>query len=129
MPKKISKVAKDLNVGVNTARNFLRKHNISVEEGPNARIDEAAEALLYREFSTDKTPKAPTAPKAPAAAPASNDRKPEVPTNVPSAPGVRVVGMLDEKGASLQIPLKVSVTSGCLESLSERFCAFDKVWL
>lgn len=58
MRKKISKVAKDLNVGVSTAVEFLKKHGIEVEEGNvNARIDESAEQLLYKEFSKDKDAK------------------------------------------------------------------------
>ncbi len=58
MRTKISKVAKDLNVGVNTAVEFLRKHNIEVDEGnPNARIDSDAVDLLMQEFSNDKTAK------------------------------------------------------------------------
>ncbi|MGN0238369.1 MAG: translation initiation factor IF-2 [Lepagella sp.] len=58
MRTKISKVAKDLNVGVNTAVEFLRKHNIEVDEGPNARIDSDAVELLMQEFSADKKDKA-----------------------------------------------------------------------
>ena len=59
MRTKISKVAKDLNVGVNTAVEFLRKHNIEVDEGnPNARIGDDAVGLLTREFSKDKDTKA-----------------------------------------------------------------------
>jgi len=49
MPTKISKVAKDLNVGVNTAVEFLRKHNVEVEDNPNARIDDAAVEMLIKE--------------------------------------------------------------------------------
>ncbi len=60
MPTKISKIAKDLNVGVSTAREFLRKHNIEVEENPNARIDDAAVEMLTKEFSRDKDLKART---------------------------------------------------------------------
>ncbi|MCM1429732.1 MAG: translation initiation factor IF-2 [Clostridium sp.] len=60
MRTKINKVAKDLNVGVNTAVEFLRKHNIQVDEnqGPNARIDQDAVDLLTKEFSKDKNLKA-----------------------------------------------------------------------
>ena len=59
MRTQISKVAKSLNVGVNTAVEFLRKHNIEVDEGnPNARIDSNAVELLTREFSKDKDAKA-----------------------------------------------------------------------
>lgn len=49
MRTKISKVARDLNVGVSTAVEFLRKHNIEVDEGPNARIDsDAVDMLTHR---------------------------------------------------------------------------------
>ena len=60
MKYKISKLAKELNVGVSTAVEFLRKHNIDVDEGqgPNARIDESAAQLLQKEFSNDKSEKA-----------------------------------------------------------------------
>ena len=52
---KISKVAKDLNVGVNTAVEFLRKHNVEIEDnGPNTRIDQSAVDLLTKEFSNDR---------------------------------------------------------------------------
>ena len=57
MPTKISKVARDLNVGVNTAVEFLRKRNIVVENNPNARIDDNAVSLLEAEFNKDKSVK------------------------------------------------------------------------
>ena len=58
MRTKINKVASDFNVGVSTVVEFLRKHNIEVENNPNARIDEAAVELLRKEFSQDKAVKA-----------------------------------------------------------------------
>ena len=58
MRTKISKVAKDLNVAVSTALDYLKKHNIEVEGGLNARIDDDAVNLLYKEFSKDKDAKA-----------------------------------------------------------------------
>ena len=58
MRTKISKVASDLNVGMNTVVEFLRKHNIEVDSNPNARIDEDAVELLRKEFSSDKAVKA-----------------------------------------------------------------------
>ena len=58
MRTKISKVAKDLNVAVSTALEYLKKHNIEVEGGLNARIDDDAVSLLYKEFSKDKDAKA-----------------------------------------------------------------------
>ena len=60
MPK-ISQIARELNVGVSTAREFLRRHNVEVEENnPNARIDDSAAAMLRKEFSKDKELKART---------------------------------------------------------------------
>jgi translation initiation factor IF-2 len=59
MPIKISKVARELNVGVSTAVEFLRKHNISVDDNnPNARIDDNAVELLNKEYGSDKDDKA-----------------------------------------------------------------------
>ena len=58
MRTKISKVASDLNVGMNTVVEFLRKNNIEVDSNPNARIDEDAVMLLRKEFSQDKAVKA-----------------------------------------------------------------------
>ena len=55
MPIRISKIAKELNVGVSTAAEFLRKHDIEVDEtNPNARIGEDAADLLRKEYSKDK---------------------------------------------------------------------------
>lgn len=58
MPKKISKVARELNVGVSTAVEFLHKQGVEVDGNPNARIDDAAVELLYQEYSQDKDAKA-----------------------------------------------------------------------
>ncbi len=52
---KISKVANDLNVGVNTVVEFLRRHDVDVENNPNARIDDSSLELLKNEFNNDKT--------------------------------------------------------------------------
>ncbi len=50
---KISKIAKELNVALSTVTDFLRSKNIEVDDNPNTRIDENAEALLMQHFSTD----------------------------------------------------------------------------
>ncbi len=102
MPTKISKLARELNVGVSTAAEFLRQHNIEVDNNPNARIDDHAEELLRKEFSTDKDFKA----KASATANLRRDsknvrpepRKEELTIEKPQGP--RVVGKieLDAKG-------------------------------
>ena len=54
MSKKISKVARDLNVGVQTIREFLQKKGADVvDQSPNARISDEDFALLVREFKPD----------------------------------------------------------------------------
>lgn len=51
---KISKVAKDLNVGVQTITDFLLKKNIEdIDTGPNARIDQKVYDMLVKEFKPD----------------------------------------------------------------------------
>ena len=54
---KISKIAKDLNVSVTTAIEFLRKKDIIVEDNPNARIEDDAVNILINEFRSDKDQK------------------------------------------------------------------------
>jgi translation initiation factor IF-2 len=51
---KISKVAKELNVALPTVFEFLSKNNISVEESPNARVEDNVVDMLVNEFSQDK---------------------------------------------------------------------------
>ena len=53
MPIKISKAAKDLNVGVETVREFLEKSNIEVDAGPNARIQDDVMDMLIAKFKPD----------------------------------------------------------------------------
>lgn len=54
MPVKISKVAKDLNVGTQTLIDFLSKKKITVDPNPNARISDEHYQMLLNEFKTDK---------------------------------------------------------------------------
>ena len=54
MPVKISKVAKDLNVGTQTLIEFLSKKNITIDSNPNARISDEQHQMLLAEFKTDK---------------------------------------------------------------------------
>lgn len=57
MPVKISKVAKDLNVGTQTLIDFLSKNNIIVDSNPNARITDEQCNMLIKEFKTDRDQK------------------------------------------------------------------------
>lgn len=102
MRTKISKVAKDLNVGINTAVEFLRKHNVEIEEnpGPNTRIDSDAVELLRKEFSQDKEIKvisdgiSSTKKEEKRAAKNERPRVEEIKTQAPIS-GPRVVGKID----------------------------------
>ncbi|MEG1766160.1 MAG: translation initiation factor IF-2 [Muribaculaceae bacterium] len=53
MSIKISKAAKDLNVGTQTLIEFLNKKNITVDSGPNARIEDEHFNMLASEFKSD----------------------------------------------------------------------------
>ena len=57
MSVKLSKVTKDLNVGLATVVEFLHKKGFSevAENNPNARISDEQYDLLLQEFSKDKT--------------------------------------------------------------------------
>lgn len=106
MPTKISKVAKDLNVGISTAVEFLRKNKIEVDNNPNARIDDNAVELLVKEYSKDKDFKAQldkytTNRKEEKKAAKTEKGKPsEIKVETPVAKGPKVVGQLniDKKG-------------------------------
>ena len=58
MAVRLNKVTRDLNVGISTAVEFLRKKGFEVEENPNAKITDEQFELLRQEFSTDKDLKA-----------------------------------------------------------------------
>ena len=54
MPTKISKVAKELNVGVATLLEHLEKKNMPAEQNsPNARITDEQKEILMKEFCKD----------------------------------------------------------------------------
>jgi len=54
MSIRLSKVVKDLNVGLSTAVEFLQKKGQSIDANPNNKISEEQYAMLIKEFSTDK---------------------------------------------------------------------------
>ncbi len=109
MAKKISKVAKDINVALPTVVEFLRKKGIAVEDNPNARIDDDAETLLVKEFAPDKALKNKSdevsfgrqKEKEVKAKPAVQEPT-EIRIEPALAPGPKVVGHIDltPKGAS-----------------------------
>ncbi len=54
MPKKLSKVAKDLNISVSTVIEFLQKKDINIEDNPNTRIEDNVVDMLTAAFKSDK---------------------------------------------------------------------------
>lgn len=54
MTIRLSKVTRDLNVGITTVVEFLQKKGYTIEASPNAKITEEQYAVLVKEFSTDK---------------------------------------------------------------------------
>ena len=54
MTIRLNKVARDLNVGIQTAVDFLQKKGFSIESNPNTKISDEQYTLLVKEFSTDK---------------------------------------------------------------------------
>lgn len=58
MAVRLNKVTRDLNVGISTAVDFLKKKGYEVEENPNAKITDEQFDLLRQEFSSDKDLKA-----------------------------------------------------------------------
>ena len=55
MSIRLSKVAKDFNVGTKTLIEFLQKKGVEVENNPNSKISDEHYNLLVKEFSKDKT--------------------------------------------------------------------------
>ncbi|MDR4988702.1 MAG: translation initiation factor IF-2 [Bacteroidales bacterium] len=58
--KRLSKVAREFNIGLTTIVDFLNKKGISVENNPNAKISQDAYELLFQEFQSEKTLKEAT---------------------------------------------------------------------
>jgi translation initiation factor IF-2 len=54
---RLSKVAKEFNIGLQTIIGFLSKKAHNVEMNPNARITEDMYNMLVKEFSTEKSAK------------------------------------------------------------------------
>ena len=57
MPVKISKAAKELNVGTQSIIDFLSKNNITVDSNPNTRIEDEHYEMLVKAFKNDRDQK------------------------------------------------------------------------
>ncbi len=58
--KRLSKVAREFNIGLTTIVDFLGKKGISVDNNPNAKISQEAYGLLFEEFQSEKNLKEAT---------------------------------------------------------------------
>lgn len=126
MRTKLSKVAKDLNVGINTAIEFLKKHNIGMEENPgvNTRIDSDAVELLTKEFSKDKDAKQrsdnyTTTRKNEKSA----QKTAEVKTKVPHVEGPRIVGSIDLDNQTRATAKVAAEKEAAAKALAEKVAA------
>lgn len=54
---RLSKVAREFNIGIHTIVDFLQAKGISIESNPNTKIEEEAYNLLYKEFQSEKNVK------------------------------------------------------------------------
>ena len=96
---KISKVARDLNIGLPTVIEFLQSKGISVKMNPNSQIDEAAHKMLLQAYGADKDVKKESEKlsserqkeKSKPAAPASAENV----TPVTTVPRHTIVGKID----------------------------------
>ena len=52
--KRLSKVARELNVGISTIVDHLSSEGIDIEASPNTKIDEEHYSILLKEFQSDK---------------------------------------------------------------------------
>ena len=55
--KRLSKVAREFNIGIHTIVDFLHDQGIKIESNPNTKLDEEAYDLLVREFQSEKNVK------------------------------------------------------------------------
>lgn len=53
MAIKLSKVCKELNVGLSTAVDFFNKHDVTIAEDPNTRITDEQYMMLVKEYNKD----------------------------------------------------------------------------
>lgn len=55
MTIRLNKVTRDLNVGIATVVDFLKKKGVDIDENPNSKISKEQYNMLVDEFSTDKS--------------------------------------------------------------------------
>ena len=71
--KRLSKIAKELNVGISSLVDHLKSKGIEIESSPNTKVEEAPYNVLLEEFADAKEEKAKAKEVV-----ASREKKPEV---------------------------------------------------
>ncbi len=71
--KRLSKIAKELNVGISSLVDHLKSNGVEIESSPNTKVEEAHYNILLEEFADSKTEKAKAKEVV-----ASREKKPEV---------------------------------------------------
>ena len=109
MAIKISKAAKDLNVGIPTLVEFLKKNNQNVENGLNSRITDEQYDMLVKEFKTDKDLKSKSEQQFSSrqkekAKPVSQPKPEEIKTVIEPISKPKVVGKIDLDNAGKPKP-------------------------
>lgn len=54
---RLSKIAKELNIGISTIRDFLKENGCEIDDNPNSKIQEEQYKMLLEEFQKEKTVK------------------------------------------------------------------------
>lgn len=111
---KISKVAADLNISIQTVKEFLQKQNIEIDNSPNARIDEDVVELLVNHFKSGRDIKrrsdqfSSERQQARKEAKAEQSESTEVKAPIETIQRVKVLGKiaLDEKGQPIVKPVE-----------------------
>lgn len=96
---KISNIARDLNISVETVYESLRKKNFSVVESPNTRLEDDAVNMLMNEFQADRALKDSIPVRKKAEAPKAEEKPREAkvvaPVEAVRSHGPRVLGKIE----------------------------------
>lgn len=100
---KISKIAKDFNVALPTLIDFLHKKGITIEDNPNARIDDSVLDIIVKEYQTDRAQKTKSDNLSgerhkPRDRQPEQRQAPEIRIEAPVQQGPKVVGHIDLGG-------------------------------
>ncbi len=126
MPVKISKAAKELNVGTQSIIDFLSKNNINVEPNPNTRISDEHYQMLINAFKNDRDQKIRSQDfiserQKEKAKPAKEEHKvEEIKTTTATVQAPKIVGKIDLQQAGKPQPKQESAETKVAEKKEEK---------